>query len=113
VANFFKYQDKIFHVGDTISLTYKLKEGEKVRNQIFKGILIKLRGDTAATKTITVRKISKSGVGVEKIFPLSSPAISAIKLVKKSKSRKAKIFYIRDLSDQQLIKKLYRRRSSK
>ncbi len=113
MANFFKYNSKIFHIGDTISLTYKLKEGDKERKQIFKGILIKLRGNTSQTKTITIRKISKSGIGVEKIVPLSSPAIAGINLIKKSDSRKAKILYIRDLSDKQLIQKLYRKKISK
>jgi len=110
MANSFQYQDKTFVVGDTIALTYKFKEGDKERLQIFKGILIKLKGSTPETKMITVRKTSRSGIGVERVIPLFSPFLSEIKLVKKGNNRKAKIYYIRNLSGQQLIQKLYRKK---
>ncbi len=110
MANYFKYQDKSFHIGDTISVSYKLKEGEKERKQIFKGVLLKLRGNTPQTKSITVRKVSRSGIGIERIIPLVSPFLSAIKLIKKGSNRKAKLYYIRNLSDQQLTQKLYRKK---
>lgn len=91
-------------------MTYKLKEGDKERKQIFKGILIKARGSSPETKMITVRKISRSGIGVEKIIPLASPFLLDLKLVKKGLNRKAKIYYVRELSDQQLTRKLYRKK---
>jgi len=110
MANSFKYQEKLIQVGDMISLTYKLKEGDKERKQIFKGILIKVKGNTPATKMITVRKISRSGIGVERIIPLVSPLLLSLKQLKKSTNTKAKIYYIRNLSDQQLTQKLYRKK---
>lgn len=110
MANSFKYQEKVICVGDTISLTYKLKEGDKERKQIFKGILIKIKGNTPATKMITVRKISRSGIGVERIIPLMSPLLVSIKVTKKGLNKKAKIYYIRNLSNKQLTQKLYRKK---
>jgi large subunit ribosomal protein L19 len=83
VANSIKYKDKILWIGDTVSLHYKIKEAEKMRTQIFKGILIKIKGNSEVNRMITVRKISHSGIGVERIVPLSSPNISDIKLIKK------------------------------
>lgn len=82
-----------FRVGDTIRVTYGIKEKGKVRYQSFEGVLIKEAG-TGLSKTITVRKISY-GVGVEKIFPVHSPFLSSIKAVKRGKSRRAKLFYLR------------------
>lgn len=79
--------------GMTIRLYHKIKEGEKERTQMFQGIIIALRGATAQTKTVTVQKNS-FGVMVEKIFPLSSPLIEKIEVVKKAKVRRAKLYYL-------------------
>ncbi|MGM9747433.1 MAG: 50S ribosomal protein L19 [Candidatus Cryptobacteroides sp.] len=86
-----------FKAGDTITVTYKIKEGDKERLQKFRGVVIQLRGASAATRTFTVRKIS-SGVGVERIFPMQSPFIESIELNKVGKVRRARIFYLRNLS---------------
>lgn len=86
-----------FKAGDTITVTYRIKEGEKERLQKFRGVVIQRKGATAATRTFTVRKIA-SGVGVERIFPLESPFIHSIELNKVGKVRRARIFYLRDLS---------------
>ena len=86
-----------FKAGDTITVTYRIKEGDKERLQKFKGVVIQLRGASPATKTFTVRKIS-NGIGVERIFPFSSPFIDAIELNKVGKVRRARIFYLRNLS---------------
>ena len=107
MANSLLYKDKQFKVGDTLSIHYKIKEGDKERVQIFKGILIKIKGDTPETRMFTVRKITKSGIGVERIIPLSSPAIGDIISIKKSSYRKAKAYFIRNLSEQELRSKLY------
>ena len=106
MANSFNYKDKTFSVGSTIGITYKFKEGEKERKQIFKGILIKIKGNTPATKMITVRKISRSGGGVERIIPLVSPFLESISLLKRAKSRRAKLYFIRGLSEHQVKAKL-------
>ncbi|MBQ3382084.1 MAG: 50S ribosomal protein L19 [Bacteroidales bacterium] len=85
-----------FKAGDTVTVTYKIKEGDKERLQNFKGVCLQRRG-AGATQTFTVRKIS-NGVGVERIFPLNSPFIEKISLDKVGKVRRARIFYLRDLT---------------
>lgn len=107
MANKLTYQDNSYNIGDTITVDYKIKEGEKFRIQPFAGVLMKIRGMTDETRMITVRKMSKAGIGVERIFPVASPFIGAIKLTKKSENKKAKIYYIRELSDKKLRRKLY------
>ncbi len=111
MANSIVIDDKRIVVGDTVSLTYNFFEAGKQRRQVFKGILIKIQGKTPATRTVTVRKISRSGIGVEKIFPLSSPNLITIKLVKTGHARKAKLYYIRSLSNQDLTQALYRKKN--
>lgn len=86
-----------FKAGDTVTVTYKIKEGDKVRDQKFKGVVIQIKGATPATRTFTIRKIS-SGVGVERIFPFQSPFIDSIEVNKVGKVRRARIFYLRELS---------------
>ena len=86
-----------FKAGDTITVTYRIKEGDKERLQDFRGVVIQISGATPYTKTFTVRKIA-SGVGVEKIFPYESPFIEKIELNKVGKVRRARIFYLRNLA---------------
>jgi len=81
--------------GYTVRIHQKIKEGEKERVQVFEGIIIALRGKTPVTKTVTVRKVS-SGIGVEKIFPLASPTIEKIEIVKKARVKRAKLYFLRD-----------------
>ncbi|MEI6815440.1 MAG: 50S ribosomal protein L19 [Bacteroidota bacterium] len=85
-----------FKAGDTVTVSYKIKEGVKERIQLFQGVVLQRKG-TGVTKTFTVRKIS-NGVGVERIFPLLSPQIAAIELNKIGVVRRAKIFYLRERS---------------
>jgi len=113
MANSFYYKEKKFQVGDTISLSYKIKEGDKERVQIFKGILIKVKGSTNETRMITVRKLSNSGIGVERIIPLVSPFLLDIKLMKKTTFKKAKAYFIRDFSESEIRKRLYKQKSKK
>lgn len=86
-----------FKAGDTITVTYRIKEGEKERLQKFRGVVIQINGATPAIKTFTIRKVS-SGVGVERIFPFASPFIDSIEVNKFGKVRRARIFYLRNLS---------------
>lgn len=86
-----------FKAGDTITVTYRIKEGDKDRLQKFRGVVIQISGATPHTKTFTVRKIS-SGVGVERIFPYESPFIDSIEINKVGKVRRARIFYLRNLA---------------
>jgi len=80
-------------VGDTIKVHYKIKEGSKERIQIFQGIVIQKRG-AQISQTFTVRKIS-NGIAVERIFPLHSPNIDKIEVVRFGRVRRAKLFYLR------------------
>jgi large subunit ribosomal protein L19 len=82
-----------FRAGDTVTVNYKIKEGDKERVQQFTGTVIQKRGD-GNVKTFTVRKIS-NGVGVERIFPLNSPFIESIEVDKRGEVRRAKLFYLR------------------
>ena len=84
-----------FSSGDTISVGVKVVEGDRSRVQVFEGIVIAISAGSNISKTFTVRKIS-NGVGVERIFPLHSPNINSIKVLKKGKVRRAKLYYMRD-----------------
>lgn len=84
-----------FTSGDTITVYYKIKEGNKERTQFFRGVVIQRKG-TGATETFTIRKMS-GNVGVERIFPVHSPILEKIELNKKGKVRRARIYYIKDL----------------
>ena len=83
-------------VGNTVKVHVRIKEGNKERIQIFKGIVIQIKG-TGTTKTFTVRKMS-GNVGVERIIPFNSPYIHAIEVNKKGVVRRSRIFYFRELT---------------
>src|SRR6056297_1811032 len=85
-----------FSAGDTITVHYKIKEGNKERIQQFRGTVLQRRG-TGNTETFTVRKMSGS-VGVERIFPTASPFIDKIDINKKGRVRRSRIFYLRNLT---------------
>jgi large subunit ribosomal protein L19 len=85
-----------FGAGDTVTVYYQIKEGNKTRTQFFKGVVIQRRGN-GASETFTIRKMSGT-VGVERIFPLNLPAIEKIEVNKYGKVRRARIFYFRELT---------------
>ena len=84
-----------FKSGDTITVYYEIKEGEKSRTQFFKGVVIQIKG-TGKTKTFTIRKMSGT-VGIERIFPINLPTLKKIEVNKKGKVRRSRINYFRDL----------------
>lgn len=84
-----------FRPGDNVIVSYRIREGQKERIQDFRGDVIQISGE-GTTKTFTVRKMS-SGVGVERIFPMNSPLIAELKVTKRGKVRRAKLFYLRKL----------------
>ena len=84
-----------FAAGDTVKVHVKIKEGEKERIQVFQGVVISKRG-SKSNATFTVRKTSQ-GIGVERVFPLFSPNVSKIDVVRRGQVRRAKLFYLRDL----------------
>ena len=83
-----------FRVGDTVKVSAKIKEGNRERIQIFEGTVIKRQGGSNR-ETFTVRKLS-NGVGVEKTWPLHSPFVEDIQVIRRGKARRAKLFYLRD-----------------
>ena len=84
-----------FKAGDTVSVHYKIREGNKERVQVYQGVVIQLNSE-GANATFTVRKIS-NGVGVERIFPLHTPRVEKIEVVRYGKVRRAKLYYLRAL----------------
>ncbi|SDG74555.1 50S ribosomal protein L19 [Psychroflexus sediminis] len=85
-----------FSSGDTITVYYEIKEGQKTRTQFFKGVVIQVKG-SGTSKTFTIRKMSGT-VGVEKIFPINMPAIQKIEINKRGSVRRARIYYFRNLT---------------
>lgn len=85
-----------FSSGDTITVYYEIKEGQKTRTQFYKGVVIQVKG-SGASKTFTIRKMSGT-VGVEKIFPINMPAIQKIEINKRGSVRRARIYYFRNLT---------------
>ncbi len=85
-----------FAPGDTITVYYEIREGNKTRTQFFRGVVIQRRG-SGSSETFTIRKMSDT-VGVERIFPINLPSIQKIEVNKRGKVRRARIFYFRDLT---------------
>ena len=85
-----------FAAGDTITVYYEIREGEKVRTQFFRGVVIQRKG-SGASETFTIRKMSGT-VGVERIFPVNLPALQKIEVNKRGKVRRARIYYFRGLT---------------
>lgn len=83
-----------FNSGDTINVSVKIKEGNKERIQQFQGVVLQKRNVSSNGETVTVRKIS-NGIGVERIFPVLSPIIDSIEVVRRGKVRRARLFYLR------------------
>lgn len=91
--------------GDVVKVYRKIKEGSKERTQMFEGMIIAIKGHQSSSPTITVRKVS-SGIGVELVLPLNSHQIEKIEIVKRTRARRAKLYYVRDKSAKVLSKKL-------
>ena len=85
-----------FSPGDTVNVFVKVKEGEKERTQVYKGIVTKIQG-AAGSKSFTVRKMS-AGVGVERTFPFSSPAVESVEVLTTGNVRRSKLYYLRKLA---------------
>jgi large subunit ribosomal protein L19 len=94
-----------FHSGDTVRVWVKIPEKGKFRLQAFEGLVLARKHGTEIGGTFTVRKVA-SGVGVERIFPLFSPMIDSIEIVKKSKARRSKLYYVREKAVRDIRKKM-------
>lgn len=88
-----KEQMPVIEIGDTVNVSVKIREGEKERIQAFEGTVIARKGSGVA-ETFTVRRLSY-GVGVERVFPIHSPNVADVKIVRKGKVRRAKLYYLR------------------
>ena len=84
-----------FSAGDTITVYYEIREGDKVRTQFFRGVVIQIKGQ-GLSKSFTIRKMSGT-IGVERIFPLNLPTIQKIEVNKKGKVRRSRIYYFKEL----------------
>ena len=89
-----KAEKPAFSIGDTVRVDVKIREGERERIQAFEGTVIAKRG-SGVSETFTVRRVSY-GVGVERVFPVHSPNVAAVKVVRYGKVRRAKLYYLRD-----------------
>lgn len=87
-------KNNMFKVGDTVKVTFKPKEGAKTRITPFEGKVIAYRG-TRSNKTFTVRRVMSSNVAVERIFPIDSPLIEGVQVIKTEQVRRAKLYYLR------------------
>ncbi len=87
---------ELFRPGDTVRVNFQVREGERVRTQAFEGAVIRKHG-TAAGATFTVRRVSY-GVGVERTFPLASPLLESVQVLRRAKVRRARLYYLRGLS---------------
>ena len=92
-----KIKETLFKVGDKVKVFQKIQEGDKVRTQPFEGIVLSIRGE-GENKMFTVRKIAVGAIGVERVWPLNSPWIENLKVIKKGKVRRAKLNYLREKS---------------
>lgn len=99
-----KFKETDIHVGDTLRVHSQVKEGEKVRVQVYEGILIRIRG-RGENKTFTVRKIGVGGIGVERTWLLDSRSLSKIEVKKKAgKIRRSKLYYLRNLTGKSAVR---------
>lgn len=108
-----KFKEGEFGVGDTVKVTQRTKEGEKERAQTFEGVVIAIRG-SQENKSFTIRRIGVQQIGIERIFPLASPSLEWIQVVRKGTSgvKRAKLYYIRGKAKRE-IEKIYSRVSRK
>ena len=108
-----KLKDVEFGVGDAVKVHQRIVEGKKTRTQVFEGIVIKIKG-REENKSFTVRRIGAQQIGIERIFPVETPIIEKIEVVRKGMrgSRRAKLYYIRDKSRRE-IEQIYSRAKKK
>jgi len=103
MANLAKSDRIEFRVGDKIKLYLKIQEGDKIRSQPFEGLVIAIKG-REENKMFTVRRIASGGLGVERIFPFNSPWIAKIEVMKKSQTKRAKLYYLRQRTGKKATK---------
>lgn len=108
MANRVKLGETVFSVGDRVKVHSKIREDEKERTVIFDGVVIAIRG-REENKSFIVRRVGAGKIGIERIFPLYSPSLVKIEVKQKGKSRRAKLYYLREKSRKEVRKKLQRK----
>jgi len=103
MAKKIKVKETEISIGDTIRVHHKIKEDDKIRTQIFEGVLIAIKGHRP-NRSFTVRKIASGGIGVEMIWPVLSPALEKVEIKKKGDVRRAKLYYLRDRVGKRAVK---------
>lgn len=101
MSTVFKVKDVEVKVGDQVKISYKFSEGEKKKDQVFEGMVIKVKGEME-NKMFTVRKVGKDKIGIERVFSIMSPYIHKIEIIKHSAIRRSKLYFVRGLSDKEL-----------
>ncbi len=104
-ANIDERQKLDIRSGDTVKVTQRIVEGDKSRLQVFEGLVLAVKHGSEAGSTFTVRK-TLSGVGVEKIFPRYTPSIEKIEIMKRSKVRRSKLYYVRDKAAREISRQM-------
>ena len=107
MANSITFKATLVRVGDTVKVHYAFNEKDKRKSQIFEGIVLNIKG-RETNRMITVRKMSRSGIGVERIFPIISPFVEKVEVVRQSSNSKSHIGFIRTRSKREIQDKLYR-----
>ena len=93
------------HPGDTVRVWQKIKEGDKTRSQAFEGLVLARKHGLEAGATFTVRKVS-DGIGIERVFPLYSPVLEKIEILRRGKVRRAKLYYVREKAQSEARRKM-------
>ncbi|MFQ5452121.1 MAG: 50S ribosomal protein L19 [Candidatus Paceibacterota bacterium] len=106
MANQIKTKDVVIHAGDLVKVHYSFKEKGKKKSQLFEGIVLSIKGK-GENKSFTVRKVTRSKIGVERIFPVASPFIDKIDIIKPGKVRRSKVYFVRDKSEREIRDRLY------
>jgi len=107
MANSVLFHDTQVRVGDTIKISYAITDKDKRKSQLFEGIVLAVKG-RETNKMITVRKMTRSGLGVERIFPIISPFVENVEVVRSTDNTKANVTFIRTRSKREIKDKLYR-----
>lgn len=107
MANSVVFHETEVRVGDTIKISYAINDKDKRKSQLFEGIVLAIKG-RESNKMITVRKMTRSGIGVERIFPIISPFVEKVEVVRATDNRKSSVTFIRTRSKREIQDKLYR-----
>ncbi|MBP9797898.1 50S ribosomal protein L19 [Candidatus Woesebacteria bacterium] len=107
MANSVVFHETTVNVGDTIKISYAINDKDKRKSQLFEGIVLAVKG-RETNKMITVRKMTRSGIGVERIFPIISPFVEKVEIVRATHNKKSSVTFIRTRSKREIQEKLYR-----